>query len=57
MKKNIIQNQLKRNGMYDFLKILQGIWNEIDALLFQLNLNLKMIIILIVHFDVTFWFN
>ena len=43
--------------MYDFLKILQGIWNEIDALLFQLNLNLKMIIILIVHFDVTFWFN
>ena len=26
--------------MYDFLKTLQGIWNEIDALFIQLNLNL-----------------
>ena len=43
--------------MYDFLNTLQGIWNEIDALFLQLNLNLKRIVILIVHFDVTFWFN
>ena len=38
--------------MYDFLKTLQGIWNEIDALFLQLSLNLKRIVILIVHFDV-----